>query len=251
MAKDSLGDRIKLYEGAFRHNLPIRMPVILRLDGKAFHSYTRKCKRPFDETLFSCMDETAIYLCNEIQGAEVAYIQSDEINILINNYKKLETKSWFDNNIQKMVSISASMAAAYFNSISDRLFVGSNKKPLAAFDCRAFVVSKEEVNNVFVWRQLDATRNSIQMLARSMFSHSQCNNKSCSQLQEMCFKNGFNWNDLPVNQKRGRCVIKNKVLKNVVDVKTGEAKTIERSVWGLDNEIPIFSKDKNYIEKLI
>lgn len=95
--KDSLGNRCKKYESSFRTFLPERMPVILRLDGKSFHSYTRGCKKPFDENLYSCMNDTAIYLCENIQNAVLAYIQSDEISIVLNNYKTIQTSSWFDN----------------------------------------------------------------------------------------------------------------------------------------------------------
>jgi tRNA(His) 5'-end guanylyltransferase len=246
--KDQLGDRIKKYENSWRIKLPERLPVILRLDGVSFHSYTKGCERPFDENLVSCMNDTALYLCNNIQNVVAAYIQSDEISILINNYKQLNTESWHGNNIQKMSSVAASMASAYFTSISDRIF---GKLKVAHFDCRAFVVPKEEVNNAFLHRQQDATRNSIQMLTRSLYSHNQCNLKNTSQLQEMCYQKGFNWNDLPTSQKRGRCIIKEKTTISGINVKTNEPFSVERGKWKVDNEIPIFSKDPNYIMRLI
>src|SRR5687767_7520825 len=107
MSKDSLGDRMKTFEDSFRNYLPIRMPVIMRIDGKAFHSYTKGCKKPFDENLIDVMNETAMYLCKNIQGTQLAYVQSDEISLLLNNYQTIDTQSWFENNIQKMVSVSA------------------------------------------------------------------------------------------------------------------------------------------------
>lgn len=236
MSNDTLGDRCKGYEDIFRTTLPERMPVILRLDGKAFHTYTKGCKRPFDENLHDCMNETTIFLCKNIQNAVMAYVQSDEISILLNNYRDLNTESWYGNNAIKMCSVAAGMASAYFTSISNKIF-GSIK--LATFDCRAFVVPREDVNNVFLWRQQDATRNSVQMVARSLYSHKELHKKNNSELQDLIMAKGINWNDIPTSQKRGRCIVKETYLKD----------SVERSRWAVDNEIPIFSQDRNYIGK--
>lgn len=246
--KDDLGTRMKKYEFVSRIKLPERMPLIIRLDGKAFHSYTKGCKRPIDENLVSCMNDTAKFLCENIQGAKLAYVQSDEITILVVNYDSIDTQSWLDNCLPKMLSISAGMASAYFTGISDRIF---GKQKLAVFDSRIFVLPKEEVNNAILWRQQDATRNSVQMLARSLYSHKQCENKNNSQLQEMCWQKGINWNDLPVSQRRGRCIIKQKIMKSGLNKKTGVEIIAERSEWIVDNNIPIFSRDKNYIESIV
>lgn len=161
--KYSLGDRIKSsYEDPYRVNLSKRLPVILRLDGCHFHSYTRECKKPVDMDLIDCMNETAKYLCANIQGCQIAYVQSDEISLLLNNYKTFETQAWFDNNLQKMVSVSAAMASAIFTAESWRIWGFNdyyNTNPIikpAMFDCRAFIVPKEDVSNVFLWRQQDA-----------------------------------------------------------------------------------------------
>ena len=115
MNKDNLGDRMKGYEDTFRYYLPKKTNLILRIDGKAFHSYTKNCKRPFDDNLMDDMNQTAIKLCEEIQGAKLAYVQSDEISILITDYDDIKTSAWFDNNLQKIVSVSASIATAEFN----------------------------------------------------------------------------------------------------------------------------------------
>lgn len=247
MSKDSLGDRMKSFEDAYRTYMPIRMPVILRVDGKAFHSYTKGCKRPIDDNLINCMNETAKYLCSNIQGCQLAYVQSDEISLLLVNYKSINSGSWFDNNLQKMSSISASMASAKFTSISDTIF---GKTKIATFDSRAFILPKEEVCNYFIWRQQDATRNSVQMLARTLYSHKECNNKNNSELQEMCFQKGNNWNDCPISQKRGRCVIKTKIFKSSINPRTNVSVLSERSEWVVNNEIPIFSNDRKYIDEL-
>lgn len=255
-SKDSLGDRMKTYEDAFRISLPIRMPVIIRVDGKAFHSYTKGCKRPFDQKLVDCMDITAQKLCKEVQGCQLAYVQSDEISLLVTNYDDLDTQSWFDNNLQKMVSISAAIASSTFTMNSWRIWMGGVMAPVgleslkpAMFDARAFVLPKEEVCNYFLWRQQDATRNSVQMLARSLYSHKQCENKNNSDLQEMIFQKGQNWNNLPTSQKRGRCIVRQLTNKLAQNPKTGEVTNAIRSEWIVDNEIPIFSQDRYYINK--
>ncbi len=238
MSNDSLGDRMKKYEDVFRTSLPERMPVVLRIDGKAFHSYTKGCKRPFDEKLVEVMNETAEYLCKNIMGARLAYVQSDEISILLTNYNDINSQSWFDNNLQKMVSVSAGMASGVFTSLSPKIF-GTAK--LAVFDARAWVMPKEDTNNYFLWRQQDCTRNSVQMVARSMYPHKELHKMGNSQLQDMIFKKGTNWNDLPVSQRRGRCIVKEQFAKDGA----------VRSKWIVDNEIPIFSQDRAYIEKWV
>lgn len=237
-----LEDRMKnYYEHAYRIKLPRRMPVIIRLDGKAFHTFTRNFKRPFDKNLMDMINETAKYLCENIQGCQIAYIQSDEINLLLHNYKKLNSESWFDNNIQKIVSVSAGMASSkftleYLKYIDDPDKIKFGKafgKPIV-FDSRVFVLPEAEVNNYFVWRQQDATRNSIEMIAQSMYSSKELHKINCNQLQEMIFqKSGKNWNDYPIDQKRGRCV------KKVFDK------------WMIDNIIPVFSKEVSYINDLL
>lgn len=248
MKNDSLGDRIKKYENSFRIKMPERMPVILRLDGCHFHSFTKGCKKPFDQDLIDCMNDTAKYLCENIQGCKIAYVQSDEISLLLVNYEKLNTNSWFDNNIQKMCSVASSMASAKFTSISDRIF-GKNK--IATFDCRVFVVPKEEVNNVFIWRQGDTIRNSVQMLARSMFSHKKCNNKNQIQLKEMCLSEGVDWEKLPADQRLGRCIVKVYKNKLCMNKKTGEEVEALRSEWIVDDNPPEFMQDRRYIERYV
>lgn len=249
MSQDSLGDRIKSYENAYRTTLPIRLPVVLRIDGKAFHTYTKGCQRPVDDNLVYCMNETAKYLCKNIQGAQVAYIQSDEISILLNNYHAVDTQPWFDNTLEKMVSVSAGMASAFFTMQSGRIFSGTPK--LAVFDSRAFIMPKEDVNNYFLWRQQDATRNSVQMLARTLYSHKELNGKDNSALQELCFLKGINWNNCPVPQKRGRCIVKSKTMKQGKNPKTGAVIESERTEWIVDENIPVFSQDKSYITKYV
>lgn len=251
MSKDSgdLGNRMKSYEDVFRNRLPIRMPILLRLDGCHFSSYTRGCARPIDHNIVDCMNQTAQYLCAHIQGCQLAYIQSDEITLLLRNDQTFETSPWFDNNIQKMVSVSASMASVMFTSLSGKIWNGVTKP--AFFDSRAFVLPKEDVMNGFEFRQQDAVRNSVQSLALSLFSHSQLNSQNVVRLKEMCASAGVVWDDLPTSQKQGRCVVKVPVEKVIVNKKTNEQMVINRPEWQVDNEIPIFSKEPDYINKYL
>lgn len=233
---DPIGDRMKAYEKAARTTLPRRMPVIVRVDGKAFHTYTRGCARPFDGSLMTAMDVVAASLCEEMQGATLAFVQSDEVSVLLHNYRRLDTDAWFDNQVQKIASVSASIAAATMTFMSQSIF-GETRR--AHFDARAFVLPEAEVCNYFLWRQQDATRNSIQMVAQSLYSQRELHCKNTSVLQEMIFQKGINWNDLPVRQKRGRCVV-----RNVSDVDG-----VVRHQWVVDDGVPIFSRDRAYIER--
>lgn len=239
----SIMDRMKQYEKAFRTVLPPRLPVILRTDGRSFHSYTKGCEKPFDLKLMKAMDDCAIALCEEIQGAELAFVQSDEISILIHSYKTFDSQAWFGNQIQKMTSICGSIASSVMTSKSVDLF---GQVKLANFDARVFALPEADVCNYFIARQQDWTRNSVQMLARSMYSDKECFKKNNAALQEMCFQKGKNWNDLPTALKRGRCVVKESYE---VTTPTGEAS--QRSRWVVDSEIPIFSEDRDYIEKYL
>jgi tRNA(His) guanylyltransferase len=197
---ESLGDRMKAnYEDRFRFHLIRRMPVIIRLDGHSFHTITRGCEKPFDAGLASDMIDTTLVLCREIQGAKCAYLQSDEISILLTDFDELATQAWFDYNVQKMVSISAGIASAVFSDLRTRI---------ATFDSRAFNIPKEEVANYFVWRQKDWVRNSVQMLARVHFSHKQLLKKGQADMHEMLHEIGVNWNDLPERWKNGTVIYK-------------------------------------------
>lgn len=232
--KDSLGDRMKeFYENRTRNFLPRRTYTIIRVDGKAFHSYTRGLIRPFDEKLVNDMDETACYMCKNIQGAKFAFVQSDEISILLTDFEGLTTDAWFDGNIQKMASISASLATAKFNELRP------NK--IALFDSRVFTIPSDiEVENYFIWRQQDTTRNSISSVAQSMFSHRELENKNTDQMQEMCFQKGVNWNDFSAKLKRGRLIVKQDYEK--------EGAT--RSKW-VSVEPPIFTQEREMLKVLI
>jgi tRNA(His) 5'-end guanylyltransferase len=238
------------------------MPLILRIDGKAFHTYTRGCKKPFDKALADLMDETAKYLCENIQDAQLAYVQSDEISIFVHDYKSLVSEAWFQKELQKMDSIASGMASAFFTMNSWKLFIDDNPvdtypgnwkdlmnlNRIAVFDTRCFVLPENELCNYFIWRQQDATRNSIQMQARSLYSHSECENKNQSDLQEMIHQKGQNWNDTPTGFKRGRCVRRKTDEEMLLSMAMTGNEAI-RNPWIIDQEIPIFTADRNFIER--
>ena len=268
--KDELGTRMKeFYEGVPKTRLVRRMPVAIRLDGKAFHTFTRGFEKPFDEVLGKSMRETMKYLCENIQGCVLGYTQSDEITLILVDYQNLNSCAWFDYEVQKMCSIAASMATMAFNKFFTKnvnyfemtheyddtineyctTLVNAAEKG-AMFDARVFNIPKEEVCNLIYWRQLDATRNSIQMVGQANFSHKELQNKSCNMIQEMLFaEKGINWNDYPTHLKRGSCCIKTTIQNPNVDIKDG---AYPKSIWMIDLDIPIFKgDDRQYIDKLI
>lgn len=277
---DDLGIRMKTYyEQIPKTKLMRRCPVAIRLDGKAFHTFTRGFKKPFDEILIKSMQETMKYLCENIQGCVLGYTQSDEITLILVDYKNLDTSAWFDYEVQKMCSVAASMATMAFNKMfykntkdyiyslnmawndeleefkyASILLKASDKG--AMFDARVFNIPKEEVTNLIYWRQLDATRNSIQMVGQANFSHSELQNKSCNMIQDMLMtQKGINWNNFPTHQKRGSCCIKIYQTGKDSWESHAEDKLIPngRTKWTIDTEIPIFKGEegRSYIDRLV
>jgi len=252
---DTLGDRMKTYEDVTRHHLPRRLPVILRLDGKAFHTWTRGLERPYSQSLMTATDDVTKALCKEIQGVVMAYTQSDEISLLLVDYAGIETQSWFDSNLQKMVSVAAGMASAKLTALSTRLHVGGRE---AVFDARAFVLPPHEVNNYFIWRQADCTRNSMAMLAQSLYSPRQLNGKGFIEQGRMCAASGSNWFDLSSHIRLGRVATKRKVLKEVHIHREHTEDTmglnidqvVERSEWHVLEETPVFLGNAKFVEDL-
>lgn len=254
MVADKIGDRFKeYYENRSKTYLTRRTAVIIRIDGCHFHTFCRGLQKPFDPIFIKTMQETTKFLCENIQGCKIGYVESDEISLLLTDYDTLQTDAWFDYSVQKICSVSASMAALFFNKYwqkniaefnsTDKEYyeVLKNKSELGAyFDARAFNLPKEEVANYFIWRQNDATRNSIQSLAQANFSQKQIHSLNNSQLQDKLYEEkGINWNDCKTVEKRGSCVI------HVFD------KSINRSKWIVDEEIPIFAQNRDYIENIL
>ena len=274
MDKTSLGDRMKNnYENVNRFYLTRRMPVIIRVDMRAGHTFTKGMNKPFDDVFVKTMQDTMKYLCENIQGCVLGYTQSDEISLVLTDYAELTTDAWFGNNLQKMCSVSASMATLTFNkAFNDNIvkYIDNNldadcgvtkdlteytkilinaRNKGAMFDSRVFTIPKEEVCNYFIWRQQDSTRNSIQSVGQANFSQRELNGKSCNDIQDMLMmQKSINWNNYATTLKRGSCCIKTVIQDPNVDIKDG---AYPISKWVIDNEIPIFTQDRNYVEKLI
>ena len=200
--KDDLGKRMKVfYEQIPKTRLMRRTPVAIRIDGKAFHTFTKGMKKPFDDILMLSMQETMKFLCENIQGCVFGYTQSDEITLILIDYQTFTTSAWFDYEVQKMCSIAASMATMQFNkvfaenvSLEKKQIKGTNKyievmeravQKGAMFDARCFNIPKEEVTNLVYWRQIDAARNSVQMVGQANFSHAELQHKTSNMIQDM------------------------------------------------------------------
>lgn len=259
---DALGDRMKdYYENRSKTYLLRRLPVIVRLDGRSFHTFTKGFKRPYDEIFHEAMNETLRYLCKNIQGCKIGYTQSDEITLLLTDYEKLTTDAWFGYSVQKMCSVAASMATLAFNQEFRKAFEGYFNEYTtseeyyvtmckaidkgAMFDARVFNIPKEEVANCFIWRQQDATRNAIQMLGQSHFSHKELECKSQNDIQDMLMLElGINFNDMPAPFKRGVCCYRKDCSDVIVEGPN-------RNQWVIDLNIPIFTQDREFIERWI
>ena len=258
----TLGERMKEYEMQSRTRLLRRVPAIIRLDGKAFHTWTRGLDRPFDKELMHIMQKTMLTLCNEIQGCVLGYTQSDEITLVLVDYQRIESMAWFDNQVQKMCSVAASIATSAFekalteeieelmidaqwnnqnfmidaaDKILDKAELLASKRFKANFDARAFNIPIHEVINNLIWRQQDATRNSILSVAQSLYSHKELQGIGTKDLQnKMLTEKGVNWNDFTVAEKRG-----------VAAIKDNDGK------WFIDELTPIFTEDRDYINRLV
>ena len=270
---NEIGKRMKeYYENIPKTKLMRRAPVIARIDGKNFHTFTRGFKKPFDEILIKSMQETMNYLCENIQGCVLGYTQSDEISLLLVDYKNLNSSAWFDYEVQKICSIAASMATMAFNKsftknaeefmtdcaasyeMEGLCGKGTEEYKLcevyqkaiekgAMFDARCFNIPKEEVTNYFYWRQLDAIRNSIQMVGQAHFPHNILQYKTCEDIKDMLYvKDEIVWELLPTYKQRGICCIKQDyIYENIL-----------RKQWVIDNNIPLFKEEgRDYIEVLV
>lgn len=243
---DNLGDRMKQYEETTRFQLLRRTPTIIRLDGRAFHTFTKCLKHydssmsetPFSSKMHNVMIMTMLGVMAEVQNAVFGYTQSDEISILLRDWDKHETEQWFNGGIQKICSVSASAASVIFNHFfSEDVRKPESYKDLAQFDARVFNIPEAEVVNSYIWRQQDASRNSVQMLGRFHFSQKMMHGKNNSQVQDMLMlEKGINWNDIPTWQKRGTCA-----YRNPLPGTEGSAPFV------VDEHIPIFTTDRDYV----
>lgn len=245
--KDDLGDRMKRYEAVTKQLLPRRTYTIIRVDGKAFHTYTKGLNRPIDEPLVEDMNATAIHMCKVIDGAQFAYVQSDEISVLLSDFNSITSEAWFGGNVQKLCSISASTATWMFNRCREMRHLSGEGSKVALFDSRVFTIpDPTEVSNYFIWRQKDATRNSISSAAQYLFSHKELQALNVNELQEKMWKERHvNWNDYPVSFKRGR-LIKKVPYQKYVEF-TGE--TVSATKWEVTD--PDIWTQSNQLKELI
>ena len=264
---DALGNRMKNYENCYRFYLPKRQAVIVRIDGKAFHNFTKGFARPYDELFAQCMWDTTTRLCENIGGCVFGYTQSDEISLVLVDYKNINTEPWFGNNLQKIVSVSASMATLFFGdafrqmlgkayrnmNISSeqlRVYQKAYATKMACFDSRAFIIPREEVLNYLYWRQTDCVRNSIQLAGQAYFSHNQLQNKSCDDIQEMLFQeHNINWANYPNWFKNGVAFYKKK--HEVNHLEGDKITTVIRNHWAADFDTPTFIQKPNLINDLV
>jgi tRNA(His) guanylyltransferase len=216
------------YEDALRLVVPRRTYVVIRIDGRGFHTFTKDLERPYSRPLADALDQAALALCQEMIGCRFAFGQSDEYSFLLTDFEKEDAPLWFDGNVQKIVSVSASLFTAYFN----RAFPS---KKIAAFDSRILVISQRaEVERYFLWRQLDASANSLNMLASAHYPHAELVGRSNTEKHEVLFAKGVNWAKQPADFKRGRIV------------RRGAAQG-----WEVDLTIPVFNRDRGYLDSLI
>lgn len=274
--------RMQNYKYTSDQSLMRRTSVIIHIDGMHFHTFTKGLDKPFDEILVRSMQDTAKYLCENIQGCALAYTQSDEINLLLIDYQGLDSQAWFDNRIQKLTSAAASLATLEFNRrFTERVRImrtmvlhenhpdnsnekthetvkylkkfGATKKG-ATFAACAFNLPQDEVTNFFYRRQQDAIRNSIQMVGQANFSHTELQHKSCEDIKQMLRDKSEAtggtikpWEDYPMFLQRGTCIIKN---EEVLD--QNDPEICKRFYWDVDENVPIFKGDgRNYINKLV
>jgi len=266
--KDELGKRMKDYENEYNQKLVKKLPVIIRIDGRAFHTFTKKLNKPFDDLLIDSMQETMRYLCKNIAGCVFGYCQSDEISLLLQDYKNEETKPWFDYRLNKLCSMAASMATLAFNRAfeNNTMEYMDNLKSYdgedysarldalvtccergALFDARAFILPFHEVTNYFYWREVDAMRNSIESVGYANFSAKQLHEVNTDGVKKMLLEKGIDYDKIPVYKQRGSCCIKTKMPSFSPD-----GKPVMRNVWVIDMDIPVFKGDgREYIESKI
>jgi tRNA(His) 5'-end guanylyltransferase len=225
---DELGNRIKsYYEDPARVLLPRKTWVIIRVDGKGFHTFTRDLERPYSQALADGLDRAAVFVAEQMAGCALGYGQSDEYSFLMTDFGRDESRMWFDGSVQKIASVTASLFTAGFHR-------GYAAAGYAAFDARVFAIpNRKEVERYFLWRQADATRNSLNMLASAHYTHAELLGKSAAEKHDLLHAKGENWAKWPADFKRGRVV------------RPGEGGFV------VDREIPIFTREAGYLEGLI
>lgn len=239
------------YENRTRFMLARRTFTIIRVDGRAFHTWTRGLERPYSLDLMAAMDSVALALCEECAGAQLAYVQSDEISVLLTDFAKIDTAAWFDNNLQKLCSISASVATAEFNDWWDWDDTRCRSMKAAHFDSRVFQIPDPvEVENYFVARQKDATRNSVAMLAQHYCSPKELHGVCVEKMHDKIHEHGDNWNNHPVRFKHGAAIVKEMQPAYMKETKVGQVEIPPHDEWRVA-ETPIFTKNRAWLSSRI
>lgn len=258
--KDALGERMRQnYEYPYRFFFTKRTPVIIRIDMNNAHVFTSFMKKPFDPIFVESMHNTAVALCEQLTNVEFAYVQSDEINLLLIDYKKITAGQWQSGNVQKMVSLSASIATIEFNRVYTHAILNhseldaesidqySSRINKMTFDACAFNIPESEITNYFIHRQTECSKNSVQAAGSFYFAAEKLQNLNNITIQEKLKGIGINWNNYPIFFKRGICTKKEEYT--VHDEYKDE--DIVRTRWIIDYEIPVFAKDRNYVGKFL
>lgn len=224
---DTLGDRMKRqYENRTRFFLPRRTYTLIRVDGQAFHTLLHDADKPFDTSVIAAMNAVGVHLCEAAQGACLAYVQSDEVSLLLTDFATIQTEAWFDNNLQKLCSSAASLATQAFNAYAPDWIRD------ATFDARAFTIpDPTEVENYFIWRQQDAERNSLMGLCQQHYSHQALHGQNRSAQHELLHAKGVNWADLEPHFRHGWTIIP--------------------PTWRPDWTCPVFTRDRAYLRTYI
>lgn len=269
MKQDSLGNRMKMYEHGYTGEestwtigsagnqiVSSYEPVFVRIDGKAFSTWTKQMNatKPFSKPLSYLFQKATIKTCEEIGQVIMAYSQSDEVTFLLNGWQNPQSQIYFGGKVQKIASVLASTFTAFFN-VDGYIFMEETKSKVwpheytpwipAFFDARVWNVPENEIENVFIWRQMDAKRNSIQTLAQSMFSHKQLHGINTQDMKKMLSEEGIDWEECSNLQKWGFAV-----YKENYDLPQADG-VIVRSRWKVDTDIPFFVDSREYlIEKI-
>jgi len=241
--QDSLGDRMKHdYEDRCRYHLPRRTYTIARIDGKAFHTFTKHCEKPFDLALMLAMNATTERVCERVQGCQFAYIQSDEVSFLLTDFDKATTDAYFDGNLQKITSVMSSLFTGYFNFRYNEPPAGEP----AAFDCRVFTIPDPiEVENYFYWRWSDWRRNFAQSVGHVYYSHKEMQGWPRQEIQDALYKDyGVDLAKFPEDQKHGRLCVKKEHLYEDGD----EAKI--KTYWEVIPAVN-FKEDRTLLQNLV
>ena len=265
----SLGDRMKKYEDVSRFYLTPKQPAIVRVDGRAFHTYTKQkwCKKPYSDILIRAFQRTTLKVCEETMNVCFAFHQSDEVSFLLKDYERKEQQQLFGGNIQKIATTFASKFTAHFNQIMiDELRPDYNDEypALGEFDARVFTAPLHEATNYFIWRQQDWIKNSITQYSMSFFSDKQLHNKNSDEKKKMIIEKGEKaWDDLENHLKYGTFFRKEKVELKLNEVSEDQRKYINktelveipeyvvRNRWMCDFNSPILLNNKEYLEKIV